>query len=144
MHRSAGFTLLEIMLVVAILSVVSVISISTYSAVQQKEGIDSTAATLVGKLRLAQVYSRSSYLNDGWSVRMDQASITLYKGQNYVSRDTQYDETVTIPGSVVVPSTSNLYFQKNTGQPTAAGTLLLTSGLKTKTVEVNTKGTVLY
>jgi hypothetical protein len=72
-------------------------------------------------------------------------SILVYKGANYILRDTTYDENTSIPTTIVPTGITEVNFSKTTGTPNATGTFIFTSQAnETRTITINEKGMVEY
>lgn len=140
----AGFTLLEALLSISIIGILTGISLPLYSAMQRRGDLTTTTQASVDKLRLAQTYARDGYHGDAWSVRFDSAAVTLYKGHNYSSRDSSYDEVFAIPSAVSTPGGTDIHFQELTGFPTASSTIEFSKGSQSDTITINDKGAILY
>ncbi len=140
-----GFTLPEVLLSVALLTIIGGMSIPMYRVFMVRDELDSAATTLAQNLRRAQMLSRSSSGDMTWGVHVGVGSILIYKGSNYVLRDSSFDENTSIPTTIVPTGTTEVTFSKVTGLPSATGTFTLTSQANEKrTITINEKGTVDY
>ena len=139
-----GFTLIEVLLSVAIISLIVGMSLPIYRAFQTKNDLDMTAETVAFALRRAQTYARGVKADSQWGVSIQSGALTVFKGASYAARDTSYDESSVISGGIVVGGLSEVVFTKLTGQPSTTGTVALTVNNDTKTVDINAKGTVAY
>ncbi|HKU18843.1 MAG TPA: type II secretion system protein [Candidatus Saccharimonadales bacterium] len=145
MNRSAGFTLVEMLLSVAIIGMLVGLSIPIYQTFVQRNDLDITAQTVVNMLRRAETYARASNTDNAWSVELQSTTITLFQGTTFASRNTAYDETYSLPGSVTPSGLGEVQFTKFTGIPNTTGTVTLTSNTNdTRTITVNAKGMVDY
>ena len=140
-----GFTLPEVLLSVALLTIIGGMSIPMYRVFMVRDELDSAATTLAQNLRRAQMLSRSSSGDMTRGVHVGVGSILIYKGSNYVLRDSSFDENTSIPTTIVPTGTTEVTFSKVTGLPSATGTFTLTSQANEKrTITINEKGTVDY
>lgn len=140
-----GFSLLEVLLTVAIVGVLAGILIPVYQTFQVKNGLDVAANDTVAALRRAQVYSQAMQQDAAWGVSVQAGSMTFYKGTSYATRDTAFDD-VTVLSSTITPSgLLEVNYAKMTGLPGATGTITLTSstGL-VRTIGINAKGLLTY
>jgi len=137
-----GFTLIEIMLSVAIMSMLVALSVPVYQSFTRRNDLDIAAQSLAGMLVRAQTYARNMNGDNAWSVEIQSSTLTLFKGTNFAGRDTTVDETNTI---YQTPSgLSEVQFAKFTGIPNTTGSITLTSGNDTRTITINAKGSVDY
>ncbi len=140
-----GFTLIEMLLSVAVITVIAGISIPIYQSFQVRNDLDLSASTIAQTARRAQFLAQASDGDSNWGVHVQSGSIVLFKGSTFAARDTTVDETFDLPASLAPTGTSDLIYQKVTGMPAATGTVLLTSTAnETRTILINAKGMVSY
>lgn len=139
-----GFTLIEVLLSVAIISMLVGLSLPVYRAFQTKNDLDMTAETVAFALRRAQTYSRGIKADSQWGVAVQAGALTVFKGASYAARDTTYDETTTISGTIAVSGLGEVVFSKLAAVPSATGTVTLAVNNDSKTVDINAKGMVTY
>lgn len=142
---SHGFTLMEVLLSLAIIGILTGISIPMYGGIQGRESLSSSVTSSVEMLRLAQSYARNGYYDDSWSVRFSSNSATLYKGSSYTSRNTTYDETISLAtGTSVIGSPIDIHFQKLNGNPVSDISIQLQRNATQKNININSQGMVQY
>lgn len=141
-----GFSLIELLLVIAIMSLIVGISIPFYQSFQLSSQIDTTTNEIVGSLRRAQIRSMASDFDDSWSVRIGTNNqITIYKGLDFNTRDTNYDETFEIAPTITISGVTDVNFDKLTGKTLDIGNINLQStGGTSQTISVNTHGEIDY
>ncbi len=141
----AGFTLIEVLLSVAVIAVLAGISAPVFTRLATKNDLDTAFVSLAQTWRRGQELSMA---NDGdivWGVKVAAGSITLFKGTSFASRDTNYDEVFSMPLTISVSgAVTEITFNKLTGTPSATGTVSLTSFDDTTTLTINSKGTVSF
>ena len=140
-----GFSLLEVLLSVAILAVLAGLSLPVYESFMRRNDLDLTAQQVASSLRRAQTFARANSYDSVWSVAVQSSNVTLFRGTNFAGRDQTYDESVAIPASVSVSGLSEVQFSKLTATPNTTGSITLTSTANaTRAVTVNAKGMVEY
>ncbi len=145
MNKTAGFTLLEMLLSVAIISMLVGMSVPVYESFVRRNDLDLIAQQLASVIRRAETYARAVAYDNAWSVEITSTTITLFQGTSYATRNTAYDESVTIPASVTPSGLSEIQFAKFSASPNTTGSITLTSTTNsTRTVTVNAKGMVDY
>ncbi|MBI2337950.1 prepilin-type N-terminal cleavage/methylation domain-containing protein [Candidatus Daviesbacteria bacterium] len=138
-----GFTLIELILVVAIISFIALLSSPFYSRFLLQNAVDNTKDQLVGSLRKAQTYSMMGKRGSAWSVNFSTNTITLYKGTSFASRDASFDEKFSVNPNVSVAGITDISFARATGLPAPAGaTINISSANNNKSVTVNSQGVV--
>lgn len=145
MVDSRGFSLIEVLLSVAIIGMLAGLSLPIYQSFQNRNELDIATQSLASALRRAQIYTRGVSGDSQWGVRVQSASITLFKGTSFAGRDTAFDEITTIPSNIVIGGDPEVVFAKLSGKPDAAGSTTLT-GLnnEARTVTINAEGMVSY
>lgn len=131
--RYSGFSLLEVMVVMAIIMTVifSVVSIHNRFLVDLQ--LDAKTDELVGMLRLSHARSSAKNRDSSWGVHFVQDisggvnSFTLFKGATYASRDASFDVVTPLPVGFYFPTISlsgggsDVIFQKGTGKTSQYG-----------------------
>lgn len=139
-----GFTILELLLSVALISVLAGFSLPVYRTLIKKNDLDIAANSIVASLRRAQVLSQAVDGDITWGVKVQSGSTVIFKGASYITRDTAYDESFDLQSSISPSGTTEVVFVKLTGLPQSTGTMTLTSESDTRTVSINAKGMVSY
>lgn len=141
----SGFTLIEMLLSVAIISILVTISLPVYNTFAVRNDLDLAGQQLVGALRRAQMYARGMDDDSAWSVRIESTAVTLFKGTTFATRDTGYDEATSLPGTITVSGLSEVQFSKFSATPNTTGSITLTSSANdARTITINAKGRVDY
>lgn len=145
MKSFRGFTMLEVSLSLAILGIMFGIAMPMYRIFMIRNDLDLATMTLVSDLRRAQTLSQVTDGDSTWGVHVGVGSILIYKGANYATRDSAFDEDTSIPASITISGLNNITFTKQTGLPQSTGTTTLTSySNETRHVTINQKGMVDY
>jgi len=147
MLNKRGFTLIEILLVLALMTVVAAIMIPISVDYQQRNNLDVAQNIFVQNIRRAQQLSMSGELDSHWGVKVIPGDIVIYKGNDYASRDTSYDEKFDfiISPAIISSGTTEYNFSPVTGIPSpTTGTVFFTDNAYSKQVSVNEKGIVYY
>jgi len=141
----AGFTLIELLISIAIIMVITGMTLPIYESFVRRNDLDLITQTLAMAIRRAETYARAANYDSAWGIEIQSSSITLFQGGSFASRNTAYDETVSIPGSVTPSGLNDIQFAKLSGLPNITGTIILTSTTNdTRTVTLNAKGVVSY
>lgn len=138
-----GFTLVEILLALALIAFIAGISIPVYQSFQVKNELDNAFGALIQTLRRAQLLSQAVEGDSSWGVYLQSDSLTLFKGTNFAARDTNFDEIFTFQTELTPSGLQEVVFSKFTGLPQATGTIALTTNTgETKSATINEKGTI--
>lgn len=140
-----GLTFIELILVVSILSIIALLTPSFYSKFALQNATSNTIDQLVGSLRKAQIYSMVSRQGDSWSVHIDTSEITLYKGNNFSTRNSGFDETFSLSPNVSITNLTDINFTRVIGIPNIASAQVVTvsSTNSNGSITINTQGVVI-
>lgn len=139
-----GFTLVEMVLSVAIMAILIGLSTPVYFSYQTNNEFGLAVETGVRSLRRAQLLATNMDQDKNWGTYFATSSITVYVGNSFGSRDTNYDEPYNLPTSVT-STVVDVNFSKFTGEPTTSTVINLRSNNQDqKVITVNAKGLVDY
>ncbi len=156
MKHEAGFTILELTVVIAIFLIVAVISIPSIVSLQKTPDLSTAAEEVIGGLRLAQNKTLAFEYSGQYGVYFDTASspqqFIIFQGSSYATRVSAYDQVRPIPttvefSSVNVGASNQVVFDKLTGSTTNSGSVTLrlkSDPSQTLTVYVDSTGIVGY
>lgn len=140
-----GVTLLEIILSVSIIAIIGAVTIPVFGRLDSRNDIDVGANTIGQTLRRAQVLAESSDGDTTWGLKVQTGIITVFKGADYASRDTTFDEDYDLGTSIEISGLDEVVFSKFYGEPTATGTITLTAATgETRDIVVAAKGVITY
>lgn len=140
-----GFTLLEVILVIATITVLAAIAVPVYFTLQVKNDLDVATNTTLQTLRRAQILSQAVDGDTTWGVKLQQANITLFKGVSYSTRDSNFDEVYSLSGNVSPTGILEIVFSKLLGTPDTTGILTLTNtNNETQNITIGSKGQLDY
>ena len=145
MINNRGFTLIEALLSVSIVGIIAGLSIPVYQSFLVRNDLSNTVEGVASSVRRANTYARSVKDDSIWGIKVQNSVITLFKGTSFASRDTAYDETVNLPGTLAASGLDEVTFAKLSGTPSTTGTITVTATSNdTRTVMINAEGMVAY
>lgn len=124
-NNKNGFTLIELILVISLIALLSGLSLSVFSRTQTKNDLNVAISSFASISRNAQIKARLSIQDDGWGVKIEQSKITLFKGNNFMSRDQSQDQITKISPNISISGINELSFAKITGLPSTSGTIVI-------------------
>ncbi|MDZ4299806.1 MAG: type II secretion system protein [Candidatus Sungbacteria bacterium] len=86
----AAFTLVEMLVVIAIMIMIGVLGLGVFSASRDRRDLTTSGQSAISVLRLAQSHALAGTDNEVWGVRLGQGVLTLFRGTTFAgSTDTQ-------------------------------------------------------
>lgn len=144
-NPSRGFSLIEMLLSVAIIGILVAGSAPVFNSFVARNDLDVVGQQVASALRRAQTYARGMDDDSAWSVNVATTAVTLYRGTVFGSRNTAFDEVISLPATISVSGLSDVQFAKFTGLPNTTGSMIFTSNANdTRTITINAKGRVDY
>jgi len=149
-----GFTLLELLIVIAIVFILAAIATPSFRIFQKESGLDNSAQEIVNTLRFAQNKTLASEGASRYGVYFNVATqpnqYALFKGNNYATRDPSLDETHKLPGYIEIYNINlgggyETVFNRINGTSSSFGNLslrLIDDPSKTKTIYIASSGLV--
>lgn len=137
--KNRGFTLIELIVTIAIISGIGALAIPIYSSFQIEAQFGNTTAEIAQTLRRAQQRTLAGEQDRAWGVSFTSSTYTLY-----ASGDPSFDEQETIPATISLSGLSTVEFARLTGETTDTGNITITASSigKTKTINVNSEGRI--
>ena len=143
--KRKGFTLLEMLLSIAILTLLAGLSVPIYRSFYTKNDLNLSSETLVHALRRAQSESQGVLNDSSRGVYIESGNIRLFSGSSYATRDVNLDENFEIPQNIQLSGLNEVVFDKVSGLPQATGEFILTSvNNEVSTTTINSMGTIFY
>lgn len=143
MYKKA-FTLPEVLLSIALMAMIAGFSIPFLLKFQYSNELDAAVINTVRATRTAQIYAQSAQNDDEWGVRIASPTITIFKGNDFNTRDTSFDIEFVIPSRSVVTGTTEYVFTKQEGKATSSGSTTISVSNKSVVIKVNSQGALSY
>jgi len=140
--KSKGFTLLEVLLSVAIVSVIFAAGAPIYFGTQKNQDLNNTALQMRDALYRAELLSEARENSGSWGVYIEAGQIVLFSGSSYASRDVGFDEVYPLPNTITISGDQEYIFSETLGELSSSGTTTLTTSTGAREVSVNEKGLV--
>lgn len=146
-----GFSILEIILVLAILGTLVGLVTTYYTNSQVRADINTQASSIAYYLRLASSNASSGLNNADHGVHFENSAYTIFQGNPYNPADTanfqiNLPDTITINNISLNGGGQDVIFSKANGETTNYGTISLnaTNIGKTVTITINSAGIINY
>jgi prepilin-type N-terminal cleavage/methylation domain-containing protein len=129
-----GFTALEVMLVIGVLGGLAAYVTPAYRDYQIRSDLYNAAEMLTQAIGRAQLRGQAGEHDLPWGFSVSHN--VMFAGETYATRNPLYDERYQIPDTVAHSGLDEVSFARLTGDPSATGTIILTS-LRNEQREVN-------
>jgi prepilin-type N-terminal cleavage/methylation domain-containing protein len=140
-RRRSGFTVLEVLIVIAIASLMMTAAIPFVGRFQQSETVQSLAEDIVHTLVRAQNRAMTGDGRMRWGVRFLSGSYVMYAGNSYTTRLTARDETHALSIDPSVSGRREYTFETVFGRPVQSGSLIISHAQGgTITIDINGHG----
>ncbi len=148
--KTRGFTLLEVAIIVAIVTILVTILLTSFSSLNARQSLDSSAELVRSVLERAQSLTLASEADAQYGVHFDANQVVLFKGATY-SVDDPNNATSTLNARVIISNTtlsgggSDVLFNRLTGNTSQYGTTtlsLINSSTTQRKVIINQTGTI--
>lgn len=133
LHNEKGFTLVELILVIAIIAILAGATVPVLGNFTQRTQIDSTAREVVSALRFAQQKSMANENDSEFGVYFDDANneFIVFRGSSYGSFPAE-DRVFTYPDSITISqgfASSEVNFEKLTGETADIGSITISNNV---------------
>lgn len=139
-----GFSLIEILLTMALISIVLAASIPAYQKLQSENDLAIAISTLAQSLRLAELKAQAVDEGSGWGIHSESGVITIFKGPTFANRDQTFDETFQFNKKISITSMADIFFVPFFGTPQTPGLWQIKESNQTRSITINQIGTLLY
>lgn len=136
---SGGFTLIELILVIALISIIGATASPFLSNFILRNNYETTTDKLVSTLRKAQQYSIQGKQNVTWGACLISGVIRLYRGS---CASPTFAEDFDVPSTITISGFTDTTFSRLRGEPNLALVISIISDIGTKTVRVNAAGMI--
>jgi prepilin-type N-terminal cleavage/methylation domain-containing protein len=142
MNNNFGLTLIEILIAIGILTIILSFGYLIGFDFYKNYALQSEKDLLVSILRKARSQALNNVGAKPHGVYIDNSSYTIFYGNSYVSRDSQYDENIKKAPGINLSGLNEIVFAPLTATSTASGTIVLNNGTGSFSIDVNYEGRI--
>jgi prepilin-type N-terminal cleavage/methylation domain-containing protein len=140
---SRGFTLPELLVVIALMVAVAGLTLPSALRFYQNQIVDDTARSLQDALRRARQSAASRRNDSAFGVKIQSDRFILFQGSSFAGRTAAEDETTTYPASVSVTGTfDEIVFSRLYATSSASGTISVVGEGFTSAILINNAGKI--
>ncbi len=145
-----GFTILEILMALAIAGIALAIVTLSFSKLNQNQALDKSALVIISVLDEARALTLAGKDGAQYGVNIEASQVTLFKGSSYSSVDssnisTPLNSLIAIRNINLAGGGNSVIFQKLTGKTAQTGSLevyLKDDSTRFHTISINSNGVV--
>ena len=132
-------------MVVILIGILAGVSFPFYHAALSNNHLAIATSTLAQSMRRAQAFSLAGEQDSAWGVKVEQGEITVFAGDSFAARDTDFDQVTPIGDDLTVTGLNEIVYSKIYALPLSTGTTTFeASGGEQRLVSINNKGMVTY
>lgn len=145
--KKNGFTVMELLIVVAIISILAAIVIPDFGALKRNQIFKSTINEVNSLIQKARNNATSSVDSSNYGVHFESGQVVLFKGNTYGAPGTTL-ETISLQSSVSISGVnftggvSDIVFAKGTGIPNVSGEISIVSSSDVRAISINGTGSI--
>lgn len=137
---TSGFTLVELLLVIALVVIIGLFTSSVGISYYQSELLSEASDNIVSTLRQAQGLAMSGKNASSYGVYFGEDSYVLFEGSYYETREIEEDMVFPLNSNLVITGPREVVFSALTGRASVVDTLLISLGNKEKQVDILPSG----
>lgn len=143
--KQKGFTLMEVLVVVAILMIIAAISLSSWLSFSDTTALSNNAKMIETKIKLAKSYSLSALNDVNYGVHLEAGSITIFPNDTAYTFGDPDNQVFTLTDGVEIYDGvgNSIIFDRLTGTTANSGNIgirIIARPTKTKIVTINSQG----
>jgi len=135
-----GLTLLEVLLVIAIFAIIFAFSAPFALNFYRTQLIEETRSEVIFALQAAKHGAVLQKNDSNFGVHFMAGNYTIFQGNSYANRIADQDEVFLVKNDIIFSGLTDIVFLKQTGLPSATGTIILTNENDTRGILVGNSG----
>lgn len=139
-----GFTLVEVVIVLGIFGLILAIGLPVGIDAYRNYLLTSENRNLMSVLRRAEEFAFSNKNESDYGVYLEGNNFVLFKGSSFAGRDENYDEEYPREPSVLIGGFTEIVFSRNSGNPNATATIVLSNNLASQSIDINEEGAIFW
>ena len=142
MRSTQAFTLVEVLLTVALLSILGGLLFPVGFSFFQSQILDEAREGLVGVLRSAQALALAGTHDTSFGVKILPSAYVLFEGDAYASRVADEDLSFSLPADMEISGPDEIIFSEGSSIPSVSGTIDLVLNTRRASVVIGEKGVI--
>jgi len=155
LNREAGFTIVELLIVIALTAILAAAVSPIYGSLQVSAQLNESSAQAIQNVRTARERAAAGYNATAHGIYFDINSgddtITVYQGASYAARTSSFDQVISLDSAMTLSATGfsligsdvDINFSQGLGEPDNTGTVTITHDVSgSRDIVVNGLGLV--
>jgi prepilin-type N-terminal cleavage/methylation domain-containing protein len=143
--RNKGFTMIELAIVFIVIAIIFAVVAPNLKASRDRQVLKSSVSNVLTALSKAKSQTLASLNSSAYGVHFESSQAVIFKGTSYSAGDSNNESVaITSPATIstitLTGGTSDLYFTRLTGAPSATGSIAVTNGMETKIITISATG----
>lgn len=139
-----GFTLIEVVIAGAIIALIGALGLFISADFYRSYILITERDTLVGILQRSRSRALNNINDSHHGVFLEDHRYTVFQGENFASRDPNYDEMVNLPSSITLAGYTEVVFEPLSGETNASGDITISRDDRIFTISLNNEGRINY
>ncbi len=143
-----GFTVIEVLIAIAIVGVLSSLSVAYFNSFLARNELKNESLKIVDMLRRARGQAMAGQDDSQWGVHFETGKYVLFRGSSYSAGDS-FNEEITLPAVLTISaitlngSGSEVIFSKIRGETSQYGTTTISNDInESKNIVINSVGNI--
>lgn len=137
MKKHGAFTLIELLLVIAIILILGAMTSPFLSRFIVQTNYETSVDKVVGSLRKAQAYAANNKNGTSWGTCFTSNKVRLYRG---TCSSPAHSEDFDIPQGITISGLSDTTFSQNRGEPSQSLTITISASSGSTQILLNRAG----
>lgn len=134
-----GFSIVEMLVAVSILVIIAALSVSVFSRISNGSSLEKESQIILSMVTKARTESINSVNDTTHGIKFTGSSVALFRGTTYSVSNVEsvYNlQSTTLSNISLTGGVSELYFKKLTGNPSASGSVTVSTGDTSKIMTI--------
>lgn len=137
-----GFTLIEIGIVFAIFALIAGLGLPLGIDAYRNYLLTSETRNIISILRRAENLAFSNSYNSAYGISFQPDRFVIFQGESYATRNSIFDENYLKTTGITASSTPEIIFSPLSGLPNSSTTIILSNGIRSQAVSINSQGVI--
>lgn len=138
-----GFTLIEILLVIALISIIGAPTAVFYTRFIHQQAVRDASSLIKGKLIEARVSAMAGKARCSWGIKYQSHKLTLFCGDSFSERDPNHDARFALNSNLKISGFDEIVFSFPSGRPNVSfSNAIISWGNNQEVFSINAEGSI--